>query len=77
MSRNLSALLFLFIFILVGCGKPNSKQLELDSCISQAVSLFSRDKPVDRAWHVVGCMESKGYKSKFSETVCKNYEGFQ
>lgn len=56
---------------LEGCYKPNNKQSELDSCITQALSLFSNDKPVDRAWHVVGCMDSKGYKFKTNDPFCK------
>jgi hypothetical protein len=71
MSRNLFALLSTLIFILVGCEKQNNKQSELDSCITQSVNLFSQDEPVDRAWHVVGCMESKGYEFKTNEPVCK------
>ncbi len=59
------------IIFLSACGKSIKKEADLDTCINQAVSLFSIDKSVDRAWHVVGCMKSKGYKFNVKEPICQ------
>lgn len=69
----------LFSLMALGCSPKSSKNDSLNICISQAVSLFPENVfnyNVERAWHIVGCMESEGFKIQNRNMNCEGNNRF-